>query len=394
MTLLGARAGCHCSVLWLSRRGAIAEGGQYLLYLLVVLAGHLCWVVRSEHRPSIEDYCGFPGGGVYSGRSNRFNRFQALEESEAEEEANETWLFSSLEECSVVSSEDLASLFEEDHEEVKEQEMLSEEVLHFLNHLEYEEDTGDLEIGELSLLLDHDLWAHGKGCSFYQAELFPELFFGCDEQISFGEDLEKEDEEYLSVKALDESEDGDYLDFPEDGVGMVLQKDVFDEEEIESIIDDMLTCHVPRGGALGSATTAKKRQIQQLMDLVNDWGNNVPDIQDCDDMEKVVTELKSKIKAWEETPPSKQAMTEALKDVVLRMDGKESAKAKASPTLHPIICASNRFTMLCANGKRRAKKVKVFGSKSRKAKGKGLARTFPNLTSKGRFQKSFMASFE
>ena len=56
----------------------------------------------------------------------------------------------------------------------------------------------------------------------------------------------------------------------------VLQKDVFDEKEIESIIHDMLTCHFPRVGALGSATTAKKRQIQQLMDLINDWGNNVP----------------------------------------------------------------------------------------------------------------------
>ena len=223
MTLLGAIAGCHCSVLWLSGRGAIA--GCHCRVANICSTSSWYWGATfvgwyDEHRPSSEDYCGFPGGGVYSGRSNRFNRFQALEESEAEEEADETWLFSSLEECSVVSSEDLASLFEEDHEEVKEQEMLSEEVLHFLNQLEYEEDTGDLEIGELSLLLDHELWAHGKGCSFYQPELFPELFFGRDEQISFGEDLEKEDEEYLSVKALDESEDGDYLDFPEDGVGM------------------------------------------------------------------------------------------------------------------------------------------------------------------------------
>lgn len=326
---------------------------------------------------------------MYSGRSNRFNRFQALEESEAEEEANETWLFSSLEECSVVSSEDLASLFEEDHEEVKEQEMLSEEVLHFLNHLEYEEDTGDLEIGELSLLLDHDLWAHGKGCSFYQAELFPELFFGCDEQISFGEDLEKEDEEYLSVKALDESEDGDYLDFPEDGVGMVLQKDVFDEEEIESIIDDMLTCHVPRGGALGSATTAKKRQIQQLMDLINDWGNNVPDTQDCDDMEKVVTELKSKIKAWEETPPSKQAMTEALKDVVLRMDGKESAKAKGKSQASSNHLRQQSFYNALRQRQEESKEGKGVWKQKSKSKGKGSGSDLPKFD----FERAFPEKF-
>jgi len=238
-------------------------------------------MVRSELRSSFEVLFGFPRGGVYSGRSNRFNRFHALEASDEEEEleVDTTWLFSSLDACSVASFEESDAAVDDVQTEFEEADLEDE-----CRHADSGSDelSDDCEFSELSLLLDDELWAHGKGCSFYQAELFSELFFSHEEQFGLGACVDEEKDEYLSIDPLDESEDGIFFDISEEEMDEVSSVAWFKEDEIEGIIEEMLT-RFPRGGALGSATTAKKRQIQQLLDLIGEWGNSVPDTQDTQD---------------------------------------------------------------------------------------------------------------
>lgn len=122
---------------------------------------------------------------------------------------------------------------------------------------------------------------------------------------------------------------------------------------------------------MGSATSAKKRQIQQLLDLIGEWGNSVPDTQDTQDsadIGQMVQELSKKLQSWKAAPPSKQTMLGALKDMVLKMDGKEVAKAKGKSGSASSLHQQSFYDAL----RQRQNEIKEGkGSSKPKPKGKG-----------------------
>ena len=143
---------------------------------------------------------------------------------------------------------------------------------------------------------------YGKSFSYYDSELYGELFFkDLGEDWGFG--------------------------FPDD-----FGDEPFDEEE-ELIINQF--CGVfPRGGALGASSTSKKR-LHQLVELIKTWGDNAEEEEDSSEIQQLVATLQEKIMQWSKKLPSKQEVCETLGDLVQKASAegsqeKEGKGAKGS----------------------------------------------------------------
>ena len=289
---------------------------QLASYLLAVLAGlgwfWLAWVRNGPGRYLLEQKGQFPRDGAYSGRPNRFNRFAELQELSDEdmEEGMEsvpelsmeedTLLLDSVEVCSEIGSDTGSE--QEEHSELM--------------------DSGDYE----QFLLEVP-WALGRGCSYYQQEFFRELFIDADHWLeqfpSSSQDIEGRD------KNDQDQEEEIFHDLPfEEEHKCVDSPCRYDEEETNSIIDGFLQFGFPRGGAGGAASTGRKRQVNQLVELLQQWGETyaeTPASQDDDGVTAVIRELQGRITSWGNAPPSKAEVIEHLKKVVASLSGEAAA---------------------------------------------------------------------
>ena len=294
---------------------------QLASYLLVVLAGlswfWLAWVRSGPGSYLLEQKGQFPRGGAYSGRPNRFNRFAELQELSDEDEVDgmhsvpelsmeeDTLLLDSVEVCSEIGSDTGSE--QEEHSELL--------------------DSGDYE----QFLLEVP-WALGRGCSYYQQEFFRELFMGADlwlEQFpSLSQEIEgKDKDEY-------DQEEEIFHDLPfEEEQECVESPCWYDEEETNSIIDGFLHFGFPRGGAGGAASSGRKRQVSQLVELLQQWGETyaeTPASQDDDGVPAVIKELQGRINSWSNAPPSKAEVIEHLKKVVASLSGEAATHLESS----------------------------------------------------------------
>ena len=258
---------------------------------------------------------GFPRGGVYSGRPNRFNRFKELEETSGSEDNSngeveeaqgltfeETSLFmDSLEKCSDVSS---SFYGEEGGDPVV--------VL---------DSSGEATMDEMQLLRDEALWSYGKGFSYYQVELFHELFCEATQwdkeavlptsaMVAGDEDGADlcDDCSFLTPFEIggceDVLQDDDSHLFADADLGGMLHVEgpamEYDFEDSEGIIHCFLQgwSHL-RGGAGAAAVNAKKRQVNEAMQ-----------------------ELQRQFQNWTEETPTRDSLLQSLMKVIEVLQGK------------------------------------------------------------------------
>ena len=354
----------------------------------MVLAGPCLWAwVRSG-----QGHCGFPRGGAYSGIPNRFNRFSALSELVEDEEEScdsevgdepdsglswdETHFFlESLVQCSDFEDEGEVSQHNGDDIHQSQGGDLSERG----DSAVLSEDSELLGLEELTMLLDDEIWALGRGCSYYQPELFLELFHEIDQWGDFFEPpLEEKEMHGLPCKSLTFEDGLSHLscagddDFP------------LEEQDIEGIILDFLLPGFPRGGALGSATTARKRQVGQLAEMLKSWGDNLACTQDNTDdglIAKTLEEMQSKLAAWEEAMPPKQVILDNLNKMVADLQGRRhQTKGKGKEVSQDSGASGSRSELHQQSfyekmQQRQAdSKVSGKGNKPPKAKNKGKGR--------------------
>ena len=265
---------------------------------------------------------GFPRGGAYSGRPTRFNRYAALsaevDDSEGEEDGS-----SDEEGAQEISQED-ATIFLDSIEECS--ELASEDS---------ENDRRDgLSDDELTEWLDEEElaqvpWEMGKGCSYYEMEFKHELFVSVDQWMEevngsmvwpSGQGLPEKDLQAASGEGEEE-----FFDLPHDsGSELSLW-------EAESIIEGFLI-GFPRGGAGGASTTSRKRQVGQLVEMLQNWGEEyeASQQQSDDSVKKAVEELKDKMQSWGEAPPSKQEVLTMLQSMISRLQGGKGYDGKGS----------------------------------------------------------------
>ena len=259
----------------------------------------------------------FPRGGAYSGKLNRFNRFSILSEGSDEDASSD-------EEDGQGLSQEEATLFLDSIEVCSERSESSQE-------------TESEDADDASELLDEDTigqipWALGRHCSYYEMDFKGELFVTVEQWIGLADTFsdgpkgsglgEKE------PKAEDEEDE--FYDLP---FGLELEQDCFcvAEDEEDLIIEGFLSSF-PRGGAGGSATNSRKRQINQLVEMLRNWGDDYEASQDPieEAMQKAIQELKDKLEAWGTSPPSKSEVVHMLQEMVQKLQGDEGSKGSGN----------------------------------------------------------------
>ena len=92
------------------------------------------------------------------------------------------------------------------------------------------------------------------------------------------------------------------------------------EDEASIIYSFLALC--PRGGALGSATTARKRQqISKLVDLIKVWGDGLDDEEEGGELSSAIEELQQLVVGWAQKPPTKKVIMESLQGIVEKLGG-------------------------------------------------------------------------
>ena len=101
--------------------------------------------------------------------------------------------------------------------------------------------------------------------------------------------------------------------------------------EEEFIIEGFLN-GFPRGGAGASNSTSRKRQVSQLVEMLQNWGEEYEASQNPDDdaVPKAVQELKTKLQTWGNAPPSKQEVLTMLQDMVKKLQDGHGADGKGA----------------------------------------------------------------
>lgn len=297
MTFVAPQQSVHLGCKGLSS-GALAAGD--------VPAGDVP-VVLQAHGSGDKAFAGFPRGGAYSGRPNRFNfnRFAVLQESMENEENEENENDDSEAQCG--DEGDFT------------RELTNEEVTQALDSIEAcseipsDDDWEDslLDEAEWENLMTTVPWALGGGFSYYQKELFGELFFPC---------LAECEEEFNDVLSVHSTSESDFFD-------------IHDEQsflEEEDIIQAFLT-GFPRGGAGGSAATTRKRQINQLAEMLQSWGEAFAETQPDGDIQPFINEIKNMIETWEASPPTRASVCQQLAQVLKKMQADSEADFQEAP---------------------------------------------------------------
>ena len=260
----------------------------------------------------------FPRGGAYSGKLNRFNRFSILSEGSDEDASSD-------EEDGQGLSQEEATLFLDSIEVCSERS------------IESSQETESEDADDASDFLEEETfgqipWALGRHCSYYEMDFKGELFVTVEQWIGLAETFSEEPKGCgLGEKEpKDEDEDDEFYDLP---FGLELEQDRFcvAEDEEDFTIEGFLSSF-PRGGAGGSATNSRKRQINQLVEMLRNWGDDYEASQDSieEAMPKAIQELKDKLEAWGTSPPSKSEVVNMLQEMVQKLQGDEGSKGNGN----------------------------------------------------------------
>lgn len=163
-------------------------------------------------------------------------------------------------------------------------------------------------------------WTLGRHCSYYEMDFKRELFVTVEQWISLAETFSEGPKRCgLGEKEPKDEDEDDEFRF------------CVAEDEKDFIIEGFLS-GFPRDSAGDSATNSWKRQINQLVEMLRNWGDDYEASQDSieEAMPKTIQELKDKLEAWGTSPPSKLEVVNMLQEMVQKLQGDEGSKGNGN----------------------------------------------------------------
>lgn len=130
-----------------------------------------------------------------------------------------------------------------------------------------------------------------------------------------------------------------------------------------------------RGGALGSSTTQKKKQVAeavQQMEGILQALQTQPDQQD--EADSIISEMKKMVKAWEEKKPQKEDMKKQIEDMVKKMKSNGEGNSNAATSSAPNQ-PSRRQSFYAEFHQKAVEKAEERNQQKPKGKGKGKGKS-------------------
>ena len=129
-----------------------------------------------------------------------------------------------------------------------------------------------------------------------------------------------------------------------------------------------------RGGALGSSTTQKKKQVAEAVQQMEGILRNLQTQTDQDEAEGIISDMKKMVKAWEDKKPQKDEMKKQMEEMINKLkasgDG-GSTPAPNSGTSQP----SRRQSFYAEFHQKAVEKVEERMQQNSKGKGKGKSKS-------------------